>query len=202
MSIRALIWDLGGVILRTEDRTVRSQLAGRLGLTYDDLDRLIFQSQSSKLATVGMIDATGHWESVCKTLNLPVEEIPTLQASFFGGDQIDNSLVDTIGSFRPRYRTGLLSNAWSDLRKYIENDWHISGVFDDIIISAEVGLAKPDRRIYQLAIDRLGVAPDEAVFIDDVLENVEGARAAGLSAIQFKDPPQVQTDLGKLLGAE
>jgi glucose-1-phosphatase len=202
MSIRAIIWDLGGVILRTEDRTSRSKLAGRLGMTYDDLDRLVFESQSSKLAMVGIIDATGHWESVCKTLNMPLDQIPALQASFFGGDRIDASLVDIIGSFRPRYRTGLLSNAWSDLRKYIDNDWHIGGVFDDIIISAEVNLAKPDRHIYQLAIDRLGVAPDEAVFIDDVLENVEGARAAGLSAIQFQDPPQVQMELGKLLDAE
>jgi len=199
MTIRAIIWDLGGVILRTEDRTLRSQLAGRLGMTYDDLDRLVFESQSSKLATVGLIDASAHWDSVCKTLNMPVEQVPALQASFFGGDRIDASLVDIIGSFRPRYRTGLLSNAWSDLRKYIENDWHIAGVFDDIIISAEVGLAKPDRRIYQLAIDRLGVAPEEAVFIDDVLGNVEGAQAAGLSAIKFQDPHQIQLDLGKLL---
>jgi len=199
MSIRAIIWDLGGVILRTEDRTPRSQLAGRLGMTYDDLDRLVFESQSSKLATVGKIDETGHWENVCKTLNLPVEEISTLQASFFAGDRIDTNLLDTIRSFRPNYRTGLLSNAWSDLRKYIENDWHISGVFDDIIISAEVGLAKPDQRIYQLAIDRLGVAAEEAIFIDDVSGNIEGARAAGLSAIKFQNPLQVHEDLGKLL---
>jgi epoxide hydrolase-like predicted phosphatase len=202
MSIRAIIWDLGGVILRTEDRTPRLQLAERLGMTYDDLDRLVFESQSSKLATVGIIDETRHWESVCKTLNLPVEEVPDFQASFFGGDHIDMTLLDTIRSFKPRYRTGLLSNAWSGLRKYIENDWNISEAFDDIIISAEVGLAKPDQRIYQLAIDRLGVAADEAVFIDDVLGNVEGAQAAGLSAIKFQNPPQVQEDLGKLLDLE
>ena len=202
MSIRALICDLGGVILRTEDRTPRSKLAGRLGMTYDDLDRLVFESQSSKLATVGMIDAARHWENVCKTLNLPQEEIPALQAGFFGGDRIDTSLLNTVRSLRPRYRTGLLSNAWSDMRKYIENDWHIAGVFDDIIISAEVGLAKPDQRIYQLAIDRLGVAAEEAVFIDDDLGNVEGARAAGLFSIQFLNPSQVQADLGKLLEAK
>jgi glucose-1-phosphatase len=202
MSIRAIIWDLGGVILRTEDRTLRSKLAERLGMTYDDLDRLVFESQSSKEATVGIIDATRHWQSVCKILNLPVEEISAFQATFFGGDQIDTNLLETIRSFKPDYRTGLLSNAWSDLRKYIENDWNISEVFDDIIISAEVGLAKPDHRIYQLAIQRLGVAAEEAVFIDDVLANVEGARSAGLSAIKFQNPPQVQEELGKLLAAE
>jgi len=202
MTIRAIIWDLGGVILRTEDRTPRLRLARRFGMTYDELDRLVFESQSSQLATVGLIDETGHWESVSKTLNIPGEEISTFQASFFDGDRIDTKLLDTIRSFRPRYRTGLLSNAWSDLRKYIENKWNISEVFDDIIISAEVGLAKPDQRIYQLAIDRLGVTAEEAVFIDDVLGNVEGARAAGLSAIKFLNPPQVQEDLEKLLDHE
>jgi HAD superfamily hydrolase (TIGR01509 family) len=57
---------------------------------------------------------------------------------------------------------------------------------DDILISAEVGLAKPDPRIYRLAAERLGVRPDEAVFVDDFAANVEGARAVGMRAIHFR----------------
>jgi FMN phosphatase YigB (HAD superfamily) len=199
VTIRAIIWDLGGVILRTENRLPRTQLAERLGMTYDDLDRLVFESQSSKLAIIGSIEEARHWESICKALHLPFEEIPALREGFFGGDRIDSNLLEAINSLRTRYRIGLLSNAWSEIRKYIENDWDIANVFDDMIISAEVGLAKPDRRIYQLAVDRLGVLPEQAVFIDDVLGNVEGARLAGLASIQFQDPSQVQAELGRLL---
>jgi epoxide hydrolase-like predicted phosphatase len=202
MTIRAIIWDLGGVILRTEDQAPRSQLAKQMGMTYEDLDRLVFESQSSKLATVGKIDEASHWENVFKVLDLPVEGIPSFQASFFGGDRIDARLVDAIDSLRPRFRTGLLSNAWSGLRQYVENDWHIAHAFDDIIVSAEVGLAKPDPHIYQLAIDRLGVTGAEAVFIDDVNKNVEGARTVGLDSIQFLSPSQVQAELRKLLGPQ
>jgi glucose-1-phosphatase len=202
MTIRAIIWDLGGVILRTENRAPRTQLAERLGLTYEELDRLVFESQSSKLATIGSIDEASHWETVCKTLGLPPEEIPALREGFFGGDRIDTSLLTAINMLRPRFRIGLLSNAWSELRKYIEDDWHIADVFDDMIISAEVGLAKPDSRIYQLAVDRLGVAADQAVFVDDVLKNVEGARLAGLASIQFQDPSQVEAELERLLEAK
>jgi epoxide hydrolase-like predicted phosphatase len=202
MTIRAIIWDLGGVILRTENRAPRTQLAERLGMTYEDLDRLVFESQSSKLATIGSIDENRHWEIVCKTLNLLPEEIPALREGFFEGDRIDTSLLEAINSLRPRFRIGLLSNAWSELRKYIEDEWHIADVFDDMIISAEVGLAKPDPRIYQLAVDRLGVPAEQTVFIDDVLRNVEGARLAGLASIQFQNPSQVQAEIMRLLEAK
>jgi epoxide hydrolase-like predicted phosphatase len=202
MTIRAIIWDLGGVILRTENRAPRTQLAERLGMTYEDLDRLVFESQSSKLATIGSIDENRHWETVCKTLNLLPEEIPALREGFFEGDRIDTSLLEAINSLRPRFRIGLLSNAWSELRKYIEDEWHIADVFDDMIISAEVGLAKPDPRIYQLAVDRLGVPAEQTVFIDDVLRNVEGARLAGLASIQFQNPSQVQAEIMRLLEAK
>jgi HAD superfamily hydrolase (TIGR01509 family) len=71
-----------------------------------------------------------------------------------------------------------------------------------VIISAEVGLAKPDPRIYQLALERLGVDPPEAVFVDDFLRNVEAARAAGLHAVHFKGPEQARAELEQLLAQE
>jgi epoxide hydrolase-like predicted phosphatase len=63
-------------------------------------------------------------------------------------------------------------------------------MFDETVFSAEVGMAKPDARIYQLILNRLGVEPQEAVFVDDFIENVEGARHLGLHAIHFKNSPQ------------
>jgi HAD superfamily hydrolase (TIGR01509 family) len=68
-----------------------------------------------------------------------------------------------------------------------------------MVISAEVRIVKPDPRIYHLALDQLGVAPEAAVFIDDYARNVEAARREKLYAIHFKDPGQARRQLEELL---
>ena len=109
------------------------------------------------------------------------------------------ALIDYIRALRPRYKTALLSNAWDDLRGVLVDEWGIADAFDELVISAEVGLAKPDARVYLLTLERLGVAPAEAVFVDDFLHNVEGAQAVGIHAIHFQDSNQARTELEALL---
>ncbi len=199
MSIRAVIFDLGGVLIRTEDRKPRTQLADRLGLTYDELSALIFDSQSSHQAMKGEITTAEHWEAVRETLGLSENEFPQVPLEFWGGDTLDENLVNYLRDLRPKYKTALLSNAWDDIRQVLEEQLKIDDAFDEIIISAEVGLVKPDPRIYQGLISNLGVDPVEAVFVDDFPENVEGARLEGWQAILFKDPDQALRDLSHLL---
>jgi len=93
----------------------------------------------------------------------------------------------------------LLSNAFSDLRRVVTETWMFADAFDEMVISAEVGVVKPDPRIYHLALERLEASPEAAVFIDDFRRNVEGARAVGLNAIHFKDPGQARGELEGLL---
>jgi epoxide hydrolase-like predicted phosphatase len=68
-----------------------------------------------------------------------------------------------------------------------------------MIVSAEVGVMKPDARIYRIALEKLGVAPAEAVLLDDFPKNVEGARAVGMAAIHFTRPEQALDELKRLL---
>jgi putative hydrolase of the HAD superfamily len=110
-------------------------------------------------------------------------------------------LVDYLRSLRPRYKTALLSNAWSDLRGMLTERWEIADTFDELVISAEVGIVKPDPRIYHLALERLQVAPQEAVFVDDFIENIEGGKAVGLHTIHFRTPHQAIEDLSSLLNS-
>jgi putative hydrolase of the HAD superfamily len=111
---------------------------------------------------------------------------------------LNRELVEILPALRERYCLGLLSNANDDLRQVLTERWQIADLFDDMIISAEVGLLKPDRRIYELAVQRLGVQPDEALFIDDMPVNVEGAQIAGLQAFQYIDNTQVIDDLKRM----
>jgi putative hydrolase of the HAD superfamily len=107
-----------------------------------------------------------------------------------------------IKKLHPTYKVGLLSNAWDDLRQTMHTRWDIDGLFDELIISAEVGIVKPDPRIFHLALERLSVQPAESVFIDDILTNVEAARQEGLVAIHFQDTRQTLADLQVLLDAD
>jgi glucose-1-phosphatase len=199
IKIRAVIFDLGGVLVRTEDRLPRDGLARRVGMTYDELSRLVFESESARLATLGKKSTQEHWESVRLELGISPDDFPDVRTGFWGGDALDRHLVDYVRSLRPRLKTGLLSNAWDNLRRVLNDTWEIADAFDDIVISAEVGISKPDPRIYELAVLRLGVLPREAVFVDDFPHNIEAAQRVGLKGILFRNSDQVRQDLEGLL---
>jgi epoxide hydrolase-like predicted phosphatase len=199
MTIEAIIWDFGGVLVRTKNRTPRERLAARVGMTYDELYKLIFNSQSSRQATLGEISTQEHWNTIKKTLNLPPEESPKVPKEFWGGDSLDEDLMEYIRNSRSHHTIALLSNAWDDLRQTLIEEWGIIDAFDHVIISSEVGLAKPDPRIFRLALERVGAEPKEAVFVDDFIENVEAARDVGMHAIHFQNSQQALEELEKLL---
>lgn len=197
-SIRAVCFDFGGVLMRTVDPAPRRRLAERLGLPLETLVRVIFDSESARQASLGQIRAEQHWRQVMQDLGLPPQQAEPIATEFFQGDAMDEDLVAFIRSLRLVYRTALISNAWSDLRDFLIHQ-RIADAFDEIVVSAEVGLMKPDPRIYDLALQRLGVAPQEAVFLDDFGENVEAARAIGMHAIQFVEPQAALQELKQLL---
>jgi len=199
MTITTVIWDVGGVLVRTEDGSPRQQLADRLKLERMELEELVFGGLSGDKAQLGQISTEEHWKNVLHRLNLQDEALEEFQRIFWAGDRIDFELVDYIRSLRKQYKTGLLSNAFSDLREVLTSTWKIADAFDQMVISAEEGLVKPNPSIYRLALDRLEVEAGQAVFIDDMPVNVEAARQVGMYAIQFKHPEQARLELEKLL---
>jgi len=94
--------------------------------------------------------------------------------------------IELVRALRPRHRTAILSNADATLRERLTNVVGVVDLFDDIVCSAEVGLAKPEPAIYALACDRLGVPPGACVFVDDHEANVDAATGAGLRAILYR----------------
>ncbi len=197
MSIRAVIFDFGGVLIRQGDDRVRISLAKQLGVPLSRIDGLVFDSETSHKASRGEITAAEHWEAVRQALGIEPEGMPAFLEKYWSEEKVNWGLLEYIHSLRPQYKVGLLSNAWDDLRQTIHERWNIDGLFDEIIISAEVKLVKPDRRIFRLAVQRLQVQPEEAVFVDDVAENVDVARQEGLEAIQYLD---LQQTLAQLIG--
>ncbi|MDT8897741.1 HAD family phosphatase [Thermanaerothrix sp. 4228-RoL] len=197
--IKAVIFDMGGVLLRTEDPTPRTQLAGQYGLSVSALENLVFNSESSIRAERGEISEQEHWAWVCAQLGLPPSAIQDLQTQFWAGDRLDTELVTFIKNLRPHIKTGLLSNAWTGTRQIVEARYGFLDAFDVVIFSAEVGMRKPDAQIFHHTLKQLQVAPHEAVFVDDLLPNVEGARRVGLHAIHFTHPTSVREAIQALL---
>lgn len=199
VPFKAVLWDLGGVILRTEDWEPRHCLDRMLDLPNGKIYKLVFESEISRKATIGEATNDDLWMWVGQQLELSSDELAFVRDEFWSGDQIDLELIRFIRARTNGTKMGLLSNGWSSTRRFLEERWHIADIFDDIIVSAEVELAKPDRRIYQLALDRLGVEAEQTIFIDDFDENIQGARELGIHGIRFQDPQIVLEELKDLL---
>ncbi len=189
-AVRAVVWDLGGVILRTMDWGPRSRWEERLGLPHMQLTRLVFESDASRRATLGQASDDDVWDSVAEALQLDPVTRDQLRREFFAHDKIDAALMEFIRGLRRHIRVGMITNAWPGIRRYLETDFQIADAFDPLIVSAEVGIAKPDPRIYQLALEKIGVDASAAVFVDDSEANVIGARWVGMQAVQFSSTAQ------------
>lgn len=200
-TIRAVIFDFGGVLMRTGSLEPRRRLAEQFGLSLDELYRLVFDGDGSREAQLGSIDPDQRWAQIGQSVRLSSrdEQIAFHQA-MFATDVLDGELLDYIRSLRPRLKTALLSNASLRLVTVLRDDLHIEDCFDVIVISAQVGLMKPDPAIYRLTLERLGVEPQEAVFLDDVLDNVEAASSLGIHTVHFVGREEAVCELEELLG--
>jgi HAD superfamily hydrolase (TIGR01509 family) len=107
---------------------------------------------------------------------------------------IEPNLV-LVRALRDRYKLSILSNADMSLRDRLEQELGIHDLFDDIVCSAEVGMAKPDAAVFELAAERLGSSPERCVFVDDWDQNIDAARHVGMHAVLYR------VDKGNELGA-
>ena len=116
----------------------------------------------------------------------------------FGGMEPDAAMIDGVRAARGAgVRTGMLSNSWGRDRYDVAA---LEELFDAWVISGEVGLRKPEPEIFGLTCERLELAPAECVFVDDMPDNVEGARACGLAAIHHTSYDETAAELERLFG--
>lgn len=100
---------------------------------------------------------------------------------------------------KPRFKIAMLSNVAKDRMQELFTPEDIT-IFDDVVLSFQVGLAKPDPRIFHLAAERLGVEPSECLFVDDLEKYLVGARDAGMKTVRYVDFEQVRHELRNMLG--
>lgn len=123
-------------------------------------------------------------------------EVENLTISEIGKNK---ELLNYINSLKQDYKIGLVSNVTSNwIRDYFLSKDE-QALFDDMVMSFEVGTTKPDPKIYQIALNNLGVKGNEAIFIDDIERYAQAGREVGMQAIVYKDFEQMKSDLAALI---
>jgi epoxide hydrolase-like predicted phosphatase len=182
---RALIFDFGGVLMKTTDYRPRHAWDERLGLPHGSVEKIVHGSLSWRQAQHGQIAVETYWDDVAQQLNLEKPALRQLQTDFFAGDQLDAALIDYIRQRRAEgFTVGLLSNDSPMLREKLSS-LEIHDLFDPLVISAEIGVMKPDPAAYRAVLERLNRPPDEMIFIDDLPENIAAARLIGIRGVHY-----------------
>ncbi len=208
MAVRAVIFDLGGVVFPSPfdvfatyerdhglpDRFIRGVVAAsvdhgawaRLERSELSFDEFAVAFSAECAAAGGTVDAT----DLMREIGRGFEPRP--------------AMVSAIDAIRARgLKVGALTNNWAPSEPQTDRGPHALGhlgAFDVVVESAVEGLRKPDPRIYELVCERLGITPPEAVFLDDLGVNLKPARAMGMTTIKVVDPDAAIAELAAVLG--
>jgi epoxide hydrolase-like predicted phosphatase len=198
--IKAIVFDFGGVLIRTGNPQGRREWETKLGLAEGELERIVHHSNTWIDAQCGRVSVDNYWQEVAQTLNIELSQLPDLRRDYFRDDNLDHDLVLLIRSFRQTgYKIGLLSNDIMTLEAKLRSELSIYDEFDAVVISAGIGVMKPAAAAYQAIADALDVKTAECIFIDDNIANVEGARQVGMAAIHFLPELNLRDEINALI---
>lgn len=196
MAIRFIFFDLGKVLINFDLNQMMRQVSDVTGATVDDITSALFDDGLHERFELGKLSVQEYQREFSRRIDRQPDFAKLLRATteFF---ELNTSILPVIsGLCQTRFPLGILSNTcvthWDYCcRRYA----FLRECFRLPLASFDLGMLKPNKEIYDEATSRAGVAPDEIFFTDDILENVEGARAAGWDAEQFTGARKLVADL-------
>jgi putative hydrolase of the HAD superfamily len=200
MTIRAVVFDIGGVLAECEPMDFARRAETEYGLTAGAIG-----ADLADLWTAGAIGGITEAQVTAAMLErsgLTADQVDAVLAEMWRQylGVANTELIAFVRGLRPAYRTGILSNSFVGAREREQAMFGFDELFDDLVYSHEVGISKPDPAIWELTARRLSVEPAEMAFLDDLPRNVEAARAYGIPAVLFENTAQAIADLEALLG--
>ena len=193
-SVDILLFDLGGVLVEfsgVQDLAVLLQ--GRLSES-EILERMSHYLPMEQFG-LGQLSREEFGNRFVKDWNLELPPEDFLREFQSWSRRLYPGAVELLALLRPRFRLAALSNSNELHWEHNTNDLGVNGLFEVAISSHQIGLYKPDPRMYLIALDRLGISPDRVMFFDDVPANVTAASALGIRAFQVEGVDGVRSRL-------
>lgn len=187
--IRAIIFDCFGVLVGHGFKETYRMAGGDPAIDKQFIDDLL------GAANMGYITSEEMSRRVCEKLNITYERWREVVAK---SELPHDEILEFIQELKNKYKVAILSNAnTGTLQRKLTPEQ--LALFDTVVVSAEVGMVKPDPRVYEYTAEQMGVHPNECVFTDDSIIYVEAAKAVGMQGIYFQDFNQMKTELSKIL---
>jgi putative hydrolase of the HAD superfamily len=200
--IKAIIFDFGRVISAQKPPSLFGIYEDELGLEPDTINSIMFNSKAWQDALVGSKTVEEFWREIGPVLNLnSPAEVDAFRRRYQSDEAINKLVLHLMQRLYGRYKLAVLSNSPPGLSQWLA-DWNILDLFDTVFCSADEGVIKPEPAAFEITLQRLGVAPKEAVFIDDTYEHVAASRKMGLHGILFTTSEALEKELAGLLGKD
>ncbi len=197
--IKAIIFDFGRVISAQKPPSLFRSYEDRLGLESGTINSIMFDSEAWREALVGRKTAEEFWHEIGPELGLnSVNEVDAFRHRYRADEEINEGVLNLISRLYGNYKLAVLSNSPPGLSQWLA-DWNVLNFFEVVFCSGDEGTAKPDPKAFELTLERLGLKPNEAVFIDDTREHVEAARKLGLQGIRFTTAEELEKELNLFL---
>ena len=197
--IKAIIFDFGRVISSPKPSALFREYEKDLGLAPDSINRIMFDSPLWEDAILGRKTAREFWFAIGPELGLKSREhIDAFRRRYHADESINEPVLNLIRRLHGRYKLAVLSNSPPGLVEWLA-EWDLLELFDEVFCSGDESLIKPDPAAYHLILKRLGILPQEAVFIDDTAGHVEAARKIGMHGIVFTKAAELEQALNPLL---
>jgi putative hydrolase of the HAD superfamily len=195
--IRALVLDYGGVISKPQNpENVNNMLQI---LSKDDNDfRSVYRSSRENYDN-GQLSGEEYWHGILQHYGLEQNDskvIKLIQEDIESWTQIDDLMIQFIKKNRQKLHTlAIISNMTRDCLVFMKKHFQWLELFDELTFSCDLGMNKPDAKIYEVFLGRIEIPPPECLFVDDMVENVDGAMKSGMNAIHFKSFTQFRQEL-------
>lgn len=198
-KFKAIIFDFGGVIELNESGNILEQIAKSLSVPADSFLKAYYQyNHLTNVKNMRWEDAVMEAVRVSDKSEDTENRIRKLIRTHDTGKTINTDLLSLFSVLRRGgFKVAILSNNTTDLRKHLEEK-NILPLLDEVIVSAEIGHQKPHKEAFDIAFKKLGVRPEEVVFVDDSAKSLEKAVEIGYQPVLFKNNEQLKVDLAKL----
>ena len=191
--IKAIVFDWGGVLIDYPVLELNSYCANTL-----HVDKELFKETFTKFKTPfqkGKITEEELWDNICSELGVQKPTVPSLcEEAFRKVYSPKEEMFQLATNLKNNgYKIGFLSNTELPMLEYFKEQQY--DIFDVTVFSCVEGTVKPERKIYEILLKRLGVEAYEAVLIDDIKEYINAAQDIGMNGILFENPQQVMREL-------